>query len=136
MSEVYLHTVHKEVVYYYVKKLNIHMKNIRVLKLNEYEDIYIFSCYLDSQLINFLVFLLEEIIFIKNKIVSHENIKNTIIQNIFIPMRDKVKKELQEYLKVNDIINIEAYFNFRMEEHKVNMYKLIYSIVKNNITKS
>ena len=105
-------------------------KNIKISHINTYGKLNIYEIYFTDNTIDFLVSLLESTAISKNPIVTNKNVKDSIVESVFIPLREKVAKELREYLNCHNIINIEGYFTFRMEDHKIMMYSMIYSIIR------
>lgn len=132
MQKIYIHTT------YYNEKIknNSQLSNSQISNHKNHDNTYIYEAYLTQNTINFLINLLEEIIIFKNKIPIKKNIKEAIITNVFLPMRTKLQKDIEDYFLSSEIINIEGYINFRMGDHNMIMYSMMYSIVKKSLVLS
>ena len=126
MRKIYIHTSE-----------NINTKvlesNILVNSVNALDDIISYEINLTEYTMPFIISLLENIVILKNPIVNNKNIINVVTANVFIPLRPKIEKELTIYFRENNIINLEGYFTFRMENHSMLIHSMLYSIVKKSL---
>jgi|GEM_PF-5028141 len=86
---------------------------------------------LTASTIYVIVFLLEEIVFLKNPITNgNEKLKKKLKKIIFEKNRVKIIDELCNYLNENKTIDLEAYAIFKLNKHSQELDNILYSSMK------
>lgn len=94
-------------------------------------NVYFVDIECDAECKRSLCILLEEIILYKNPITrGYKSINSNVRKLIFSPHKENIYNELTSFLEESDVINLEGYTDFRMDDyaHLVNL--ILYAVVK------
>ena len=133
MKTIYIHTVHDYIVKKYIEKHKINIEDESHIVFNEKNKLSIFEITFSEKIMTFLIDILEEIMLLYNPILENDKIKNAVVENVFIPNRKKTMSDLHEYIQKYQIVNVEGYYKFRMENHNAQMHTMLYGIIKKHL---
>ena len=76
--------------------------------------------------------IIQEVALKKSKVLrEHSMLREKIIDLVFIPCKYEILQGLKKYIEEHDIINLEGYVQFRMNEYLDMIDIIAYMIIKN-----
>ena len=83
----------------------------------------------DSETIDTVIEMLENQVISKAPIPIGAGLRDSVLDNGFVPRRGILRDELGKYFESSSVIDIDGYATFRMNEHHVKMYGVLCAVI-------